>query len=124
MLFHTAGDIQCLAPTQVIDTWPEALAVLAAPQHAPLGLQLLGETVDEIWHLAGDASVDGSWCVLGLDTSSAVGAEAAAASSSSERGWSSACGRHVEVAVRWPQVQHQWTPCWKQRTLQLARYDS
>jgi ubiquinone biosynthesis protein COQ9 len=38
-----------------------ALAVLALPQHAPLALQLLYETVDGIWYAAGDSATDFSF---------------------------------------------------------------
>ncbi len=38
-----------------------ALAVLALPQHAPLALRLLYETVDGIWYAAGDSATDFSF---------------------------------------------------------------
>jgi ubiquinone biosynthesis protein COQ9 len=38
-----------------------ALAVLALPQHAALGLRLLYETVDGIWYAAGDRATDFSF---------------------------------------------------------------
>jgi ubiquinone biosynthesis protein COQ9 len=37
------------------------LAVLAMPQHVPLGCRLLYDTVDAIWHAAGDAATDFSF---------------------------------------------------------------
>jgi ubiquinone biosynthesis protein COQ9 len=38
-----------------------ALAVLALPQHAPLAMRLLYETVDGIWYAAGDSATDFSF---------------------------------------------------------------
>ncbi len=38
-----------------------ALALLALPQHAPLGLRLLYETVDGVWRAAGDTATDFSF---------------------------------------------------------------
>lgn len=38
-----------------------ALALLAMPQHAPLGLKLLYETVDAVWRAAGDTATDFSF---------------------------------------------------------------
>jgi ubiquinone biosynthesis protein COQ9 len=49
----------------VLAPWQEAvrrgLSVLAMPQNAPLGLRLLYDTVDAIWHGVGDASTDFSF---------------------------------------------------------------
>jgi ubiquinone biosynthesis protein COQ9 len=49
----------------VLAPWREAvrrgLPVLAVPQNAPLGLRLLYDTVDAIWHGVGDASTDFSF---------------------------------------------------------------
>ena len=38
-----------------------ALGVLALPRHGRVAVASLARTVDEIWHLAGDASADFSW---------------------------------------------------------------
>ncbi|HXZ02478.1 MAG TPA: COQ9 family protein [Stellaceae bacterium] len=38
-----------------------ALALLALPQHAPLGLRLLYDTVDAVWRAAGDTASDFSF---------------------------------------------------------------
>lgn len=38
-----------------------ALALLALPQHAPLALRLLYDTVDAVWRAAGDAATDFSF---------------------------------------------------------------
>jgi ubiquinone biosynthesis protein COQ9 len=50
---------------EVVAPWREAvrraLAVLALPPHAALGLRLLYETVDGLWYAAGDASTDFSF---------------------------------------------------------------
>jgi ubiquinone biosynthesis protein COQ9 len=50
---------------EVLAPWHEAvrraLSVLAMPQNAPLGLRLLYETVDAVWHGVGDASTDFSF---------------------------------------------------------------
>jgi ubiquinone biosynthesis protein COQ9 len=49
----------------VLAPWREAvrrgLSVLAMPQNAPLGLRLLYDTVDAIWHGVGDDSTDFSF---------------------------------------------------------------
>ena len=50
---------------EILAPWREAvsraLAVLALPQHAPLGLRLLYQTVDAIWYAAGDRATDFSF---------------------------------------------------------------
>lgn len=49
----------------LLEPWREAmrrsLAVLVLPQNAPLALQLLYETIDGIWHAAGDGATDFSF---------------------------------------------------------------
>jgi ubiquinone biosynthesis protein COQ9 len=49
----------------IVEPWREAvrraLTVLALPQHAPLALRLLYETVDGIWYAAGDRATDFSF---------------------------------------------------------------
>ncbi|KAH8645618.1 COQ9-domain-containing protein [Xylariales sp. PMI_506] len=45
----------------VIHRWQEALAQMAQPSHVPASLHELALLVDEIYHLAGDVSVDPSW---------------------------------------------------------------
>ncbi|CAI6334646.1 unnamed protein product [Periconia digitata] len=45
----------------VIDKWQEALAIMAQPSFIPPSLAELARLADEIWYLAGDKSVDGSW---------------------------------------------------------------
>jgi ubiquinone biosynthesis protein COQ9 len=39
----------------------KALAIMAQPTYIPASLAELGRLSDEIWFLAGDTSVDGSW---------------------------------------------------------------
>jgi ubiquinone biosynthesis protein COQ9 len=50
---------------EIVEPWREAvrhaLSVLALPQHAPLGLRLLYETVDGVWYAAGDRATDFSF---------------------------------------------------------------
>ncbi|MBO0736298.1 MAG: COQ9 family protein [Alphaproteobacteria bacterium] len=50
---------------EIVEPWREAvrraLAVLALPQHMPLGLRLLYETIDGIWYAAGDSATDFSF---------------------------------------------------------------
>ncbi len=50
---------------EIVEPWREAvrraLAVLVLPQHAPLALRLLYETVDGIWYAAGDSATDFSF---------------------------------------------------------------
>jgi ubiquinone biosynthesis protein COQ9 len=50
---------------EIVEPWREAvrraLAILALPQHAPLGVRLLYETVDGIWYAAGDKATDFSF---------------------------------------------------------------
>jgi ubiquinone biosynthesis protein COQ9 len=50
---------------EIIEPWREAvrraLSVLALPQHAPLGLQLLYQTVDGVWYAVGDRATDFSF---------------------------------------------------------------
>ena len=35
-------------------SWPQAMAVLAAPEHIPLALSLMHSTIDRIWRASGD----------------------------------------------------------------------
>ncbi|KAI9015196.1 COQ9-domain-containing protein [Gaertneriomyces semiglobifer] len=44
-----------------IHKWPEALAVLAVPTNAPIAVRALATLVDDMWHIAGDKSVDMNW---------------------------------------------------------------
>jgi ubiquinone biosynthesis protein COQ9 len=50
---------------EILAPWREAvrraLSLLALPQHAPLGLRLLYETVDGVWYAAGDHATDFSF---------------------------------------------------------------
>jgi ubiquinone biosynthesis protein COQ9 len=50
---------------EIVEPWREAvrraLAILALPQHAPLAVRLLYETVDGIWYAAGDSATDFSF---------------------------------------------------------------
>jgi ubiquinone biosynthesis protein COQ9 len=50
---------------EILGPWREAvrraLGVLALPQHAPLALRLVYETVDGIWYAAGDGATDFSF---------------------------------------------------------------
>jgi ubiquinone biosynthesis protein COQ9 len=50
---------------EIVEPWREAsrraLAVLALPQHVPLALRLLYETIDGIWYAAGDNATDFSF---------------------------------------------------------------
>ncbi|HJU20463.1 MAG TPA: COQ9 family protein [Stellaceae bacterium] len=50
---------------EILEPWREAvrraLALLALPQHAPLALRLVYETVDGIWYAAGDTAADFSF---------------------------------------------------------------
>lgn len=50
---------------EIVEPWREAvrrsLTLLALPQHAPLALRLLYETVDAIWYAAGDTATDFSF---------------------------------------------------------------
>ena len=50
---------------EIIEPWREAvrraIAVLALPQHAPLGLRLLYQTVDGVWYAVGDRATDFSF---------------------------------------------------------------
>jgi ubiquinone biosynthesis protein COQ9 len=50
---------------EIVEPWREAvrhaLAVLALPQHALLGLRLVYETVNGIWYAAGDSATDFSF---------------------------------------------------------------
>ena len=44
-----------------VPKWQEALAVMSLAENIPASLRELGALSDEIWFLAGDASVDSSW---------------------------------------------------------------
>jgi ubiquinone biosynthesis protein COQ9 len=54
-----ATRLEILAPCR--EAVRRALSVLALPQHAPLGLRLLYETVDGIWYAVGDRTTDFSF---------------------------------------------------------------
>jgi len=53
------GRLAGLAPHR--EAVRRAVAMLAMPRNARAGMASLARTVDEIWHLAGDASADFSW---------------------------------------------------------------
>ncbi|KAJ3055252.1 Ubiquinone biosynthesis protein coq9, mitochondrial [Rhizophlyctis rosea] len=44
-----------------IKRWPEAVALMMQPQNLPNTMKDLGELMDEMWHIAGDRSVDMNW---------------------------------------------------------------
>lgn len=44
-----------------MNSWPQALAVLAQPRNSPEAVKLLLQLLDEIWYAAGDTSTDVSW---------------------------------------------------------------
>lgn len=48
-----------LAP--YVHTWPRAMYILSQPQNAARSLHELHLIVDDIWHAAGDTSVDMNW---------------------------------------------------------------
>lgn len=41
-----------------LDTWPQAMAIMALPNNSVTALKNLAQLVDEIWYYAGDRSVD------------------------------------------------------------------
>ena len=41
-----------------VHRWPEAVALMMQPQNLPNTMKDLGELMDEMWHIAGDRSVD------------------------------------------------------------------
>jgi hypothetical protein len=43
------------------DTWPQALAIQGSPTHVATAVRQRAELVDDIWHAAGDTSVDYNW---------------------------------------------------------------
>ncbi|OLL22501.1 Ubiquinone biosynthesis protein coq9, mitochondrial [Neolecta irregularis DAH-3] len=45
----------------IIDRWPEALAVMAMPSNLSDSLAELARLSDDLWHIAGDTSADMSW---------------------------------------------------------------
>jgi ubiquinone biosynthesis protein COQ9 len=66
------------ARLEIVEPWREAvrraLTVLALPQHAPLALRLLYETVDGIWYAAGDEATDFSFYTKRLTLTAIFGA--------------------------------------------------
>lgn len=44
-----------------MDTWPQAMGVMAQPQNAPTALKQMAMMVDDIWQHAGDTSTDHNW---------------------------------------------------------------
>ena len=58
----------CLLGPVHADTWPQAMAVQAAPANLPKALATHYALMDDIWHLAGDQSADSSWCARPLHT--------------------------------------------------------
>ena len=47
--------------TGIVPKWQEALAIMSLAENIPASIRELGALSDEIWFLAGDTSVDGSW---------------------------------------------------------------
>ncbi|KAL4858469.1 Ubiquinone biosynthesis protein COQ9 [Chlorella vulgaris] len=58
---RTALQLRLCMLEPVIQTWPQALALLAQPEAAPRSLQLAFDLADSIWHAAGDTSTDATW---------------------------------------------------------------
>lgn len=61
----------------IIHRWPEAVKLMVQPQNTLHTAKHLMEMVDEMWHLAGDSSVDLNWyskrmLLAGVYTSSEV----------------------------------------------------
>ncbi|KAI9676953.1 MAG: Ubiquinone biosynthesis protein coq9, mitochondrial [Caeruleum heppii] len=50
-----------MANQPIIGRWQEAIALMAQPKNIPTSIAELARLSDEIWFLAGDTSVDGSW---------------------------------------------------------------
>lgn len=63
---------------EIVEPWREAvrrsLTILALPQHAPLALRLLYETVDAMWYAAGDTATDFSFYSKRLSLAAIYGA--------------------------------------------------
>jgi ubiquinone biosynthesis protein COQ9 len=63
---------------EIVEPWREAvrraLMVLALPQHAPLAMRLIYETVDAIWYAAGDHATDFSFYTKRLTLAAIYGA--------------------------------------------------
>mmetsp|Transcript_14097 Transcript_14097/g.48580 ORF Transcript_14097/g.48580 Transcript_14097/m.48580 type:complete len:270 (-) Transcript_14097:80-889(-) len=51
--------LEMLGP--LLHTWPQAMALQAAPPNAPHALRQRAALVDEIWHLCGDTSASMDW---------------------------------------------------------------
>lgn len=51
--------LEMVAP--FMDTWPQALAILARPKNVGLAATLLSDISDTIWHGIGDTSTDLQW---------------------------------------------------------------
>lgn len=66
------------ARLEIVEPWREAvrraLSVLALPQHAPLALRLVYQTVDGIWYAAGDAATDFSFYTKRMTLAAIYGA--------------------------------------------------
>lgn len=52
---------QAVRGKKLIETWPQALAIMAQPSYVPESLKELAKLSDEIWFLVGDTAVDSSW---------------------------------------------------------------
>lgn len=48
-----------------ISKWAQGLSLLAQPAAAPRTLALYAQLADTIWHAAGDAATDLTWCACG-----------------------------------------------------------
>lgn len=47
--------------TKYMDSWPQALSLLAQPRNSPEAAKLLFQLLDDIWYAAGDTSTDINW---------------------------------------------------------------
>jgi ubiquinone biosynthesis protein COQ9 len=63
---------------EIVEPWREAvrrsLTILGLPQHAPLAMRLMYETVDAIWYAAGDTATDFSFYSKRLTLAAIYGA--------------------------------------------------
>ncbi|HEY3911778.1 MAG TPA: COQ9 family protein [Stellaceae bacterium] len=66
------------ARLEIVEPWREAvrrsLTILSLPQHAPLSMRLLYETVDAVWYAAGDTATDFSFYTKRLTLAAIYGA--------------------------------------------------
>lgn len=101
-----------------------ALAILALPQNIPLGLRISWRTLDLMWRIAGDTSVDYNHYTKRLTLGAVYGSTLLVWLDDKSEGWSETASfleRRIDDVMKIERVKAQWRGSSDQR-LSLSRF--